>query len=93
MPLDDHLKRLREARAVLVRDRRETADSMILSKTAAASIQAPGFVRLQETIDAIDRAIADEKQILSQIPREGDRPLLPGEKILDGYIVPSDYST
>ena len=65
---NSYIARLREVRAKLTEDRRHAADRMITSTTTAASIQAPGFAQLQNAIEAIDRAIDDERRIVSDKP-------------------------
>lgn len=60
---NQYIARLIEVRNKLVDDRRNAADRMITSTTTAASIQAPGFAQLQGAIEAIDRALEDEKRL------------------------------
>jgi hypothetical protein len=50
-------------------------------------------MRQQELIEAIDRAIADEKRMLNVLPRAGDRAVRDGEKEIDGFIVSGSGSS
>ena len=59
---EEHVKVLMQARENFVRKRREMAEQMVPEGAAAAHF-APSFADLQEVIEAIDRAIADEARL------------------------------
>ena len=58
----NHIKILRQARESFVRKRRTMAEQMIPAGAAAQHF-APAFADLQVSIEAIDRAIADEEKL------------------------------
>ncbi len=58
----DQLETLKQARENFVRKRRTMAEQMI-PLGAAAQHFAPAFADLQASIEAIDRAIADEEKL------------------------------
>ncbi len=61
MPVD-HIEMLKQARESFVRKRRIMAEQMIPAGAAAQHF-APAFADLQASIEAIDRAIADEEKL------------------------------
>ena len=58
----DHMETLKQARENFVRKRRTMAEQMIPSGAATQHF-APAFADLQASIEAIDRAIADEEKL------------------------------
>ena len=58
----DHIETLKQARESFVRKRRAMAEQMIPAGAAAQHF-APAFADLQASIEAIDRAIADEEKL------------------------------
>jgi hypothetical protein len=58
----EHIAMLKQARESFVRKRRAMAEQMIPSGAAAQHF-APAFADLQTSIEAIDRAIADEEKL------------------------------
>ena len=58
----DHIATLKQARESFVRKRRAMAEQMIPSGAAMQHF-APAFADLQASIEAIDRAIADEETL------------------------------
>ena len=58
----DHIETLKQARESFVRKRRIMAEQMIPSGAAAQHF-APSFRDLQDAIEAIDRALADEERV------------------------------
>jgi len=63
---NDHLAELLAARARMVAERREVASALTEKyRRSQTNEMRELFVQIQATIDAIDRAIADEKNIAS----------------------------
>ena len=60
--LVNHIEMLKQARESFVRKRRMMAEQMIPAGAAAQHF-APAFTDLQNAIEAIDRAIADEEKL------------------------------
>jgi hypothetical protein len=58
----EHIAMLKQARESFVRKRRAMAEQMIPSGAAVQHF-APAFADLQTSIEAIDRAIADEEKL------------------------------
>ena len=58
----DHIETLKQARENFVRKRRTMAEQMIPSGAATQHF-APAFADLQASVEAIDRAIADEEKL------------------------------
>ena len=58
----NHIETLKQARESFVRKRRIMAEQMIPSGAAAQHF-APSFRDLQDAIEAIDRALADEERL------------------------------
>ncbi len=61
----DHAKRLTAAREKLVAERRKLGSEIATGKTAAQYQER--FIALQNTIEAIDRAIKEERSDLSDV--------------------------
>jgi len=66
---EEHAQKLRAARAQMVRDRRDIADALAREyQPGHTERMRETFVSLQQTIEAIDRAIADETESSSTSP-------------------------
>jgi hypothetical protein len=60
----EHIRKLAEARALAVKARREAVDELTASyKRRHAENKQDVLIKLQGTIEAIDRAISDEREI------------------------------
>jgi hypothetical protein len=69
---NDHIRKLNEARALAVKARREAIDELTASyKRKHAENKQDVLIKLQTTIEAIDRAISDERQM----ERQPGRPI------------------
>jgi len=70
----EHLKKLTDARDRVVAERRQIADALAREYKRGHSVEMrERFISIQNTIEAIDRAIADERRITS-----GDNSVPPG---------------
>ena len=58
----EHLELLRKARAALVQARRDQAKALANPDAKVFSPDAKAFTQIQEGIEAIDRAIIEEKK-------------------------------
>jgi hypothetical protein len=58
-----HVEILIKARAKMVEDRRDEAERIANPTSAAPSVRAPEFSRIQAAVEAIDAAIADEQKL------------------------------
>jgi hypothetical protein len=64
---NEHVRKLNEARALAVKARREAVDELTASyKRKHAENKQDVLIKLQNTIEAIDRAIADERELGGQ---------------------------
>jgi len=61
MAQDKHIRHLNEFRAAIVEERRRLAKAALSAKKGKTARK--DFVEMQETIDAIDRALADERDV------------------------------
>jgi acyl-CoA reductase-like NAD-dependent aldehyde dehydrogenase len=64
MAQDKHIQHLNEFRAAIVEERRRLAKAALSAKKGKTVRK--DFVEMQETIDAIDRALADERDVESK---------------------------
>ena len=64
MAQDIHIQHLNEFRAAIVEERRRLAKAALSAKKGKTVRK--DFVEMQETIDAIDRALADERDVESK---------------------------
>ncbi|MGA2312086.1 MAG: hypothetical protein ABSF87_06935 [Xanthobacteraceae bacterium] len=70
----EHLKKLTDARDRVVAERRQISDALAQEYKHGHSVEMrERFISIQNTIEAIDRAIADERRITS-----GDNSVPPG---------------
>jgi hypothetical protein len=61
---NEHIRKLTEARALAVKARRQAVDELTASyKRRHAENKQDILIKLQSTIEAIDRAISDEREI------------------------------
>jgi hypothetical protein len=92
-----NISNLETLRMAHVKERRRVTQTALDVATANKSPVGVNWgqdvMRQQELIEGIDRAIADEKRMLSALPRAGDRALRDGEKEVDGFIVGGSGTT
>jgi hypothetical protein len=94
----DHIETLKQARENFVRKRRTMAEQMI-PLGAATQHFAPAFADLQASVEAIDRAIADEEKLpdgyaAASLRHRRERirtPILPPMLSISTSILPEGY--
>ena len=71
MDQDKHVQHLNDFRAAIIDERRRLANALSTRKGRTEKAR-KGFIDMQETIEAIDRALADERHVASKSPTTDD---------------------